>query len=188
MVGIMLAVLAVGCAIWVYLDATKHKIGKNKETGGFWNMSAGGWAAATLILWIVGFPAYLVKRGSLLKLGQQHPVEVRNRAPVLVVLAAGGAVLIGMQLANYASGSLPACDAPEVMRLAVQIVREAPLIKLSGIEVKGVTNGGEVDYDALGEKRLCRAILQTALGQEAIQYTVEWHDKAKGEIWVQIAQ
>ena len=53
-------------AVWVYFDAQNIGIRKGLVDG-FWNLGPLGWALATLLLWIVGFPAYLIKRGSLKK-------------------------------------------------------------------------------------------------------------------------
>jgi hypothetical protein len=56
-------IVVVVSAIWVYFDA--KNIGVRKELGsGFFNAGPGGWCAVTLLLWIIGFPAYLIKRGS----------------------------------------------------------------------------------------------------------------------------
>jgi hypothetical protein len=173
-------VVVVGSAVWVYLDATQHKIGGD--------VPAGVWATFVLLLWIIGLPAYLIQRHGLIEKAQQNPVEVKNRVPVPLVLCAIGAVGIGLVYMNYASGSLPACDNAQVMELAGQAVRNAPLVKLSGIQVKSVTDGGEASYDASAEKRTCRAMMETSLGQEVLKFTVEWHNKDKGEIFVQIVQ
>ena len=65
-------------AVWIYFDATKNKIGKT-EKGGLFNLSAGAWAVCNLLLWIIAFPAYLIKRSSLKTIAGEHPVEVKGR-------------------------------------------------------------------------------------------------------------
>ena len=56
--------VVIASAIWVYVDA--KNIGVRKDlVSGFWNLGAGSWCAATLLLWIVAFPCYLIKRTSL---------------------------------------------------------------------------------------------------------------------------
>lgn len=187
MLAIFLSVIITGTAIWVYLDATRNKIGKIANTGGMFNMSAGAWGTVTLLLWIVGFPAYLIKRSSLITLASKQPIEVGGRAVKSVVLAIVGGASIAFSAASYMSGSiLPSCNAPETISLAEQMIRNAPVIKLNGIQVKGISLPAEKSYDASANKRTCRAILTHALGEESIQYTVEWHDKAKGLISVEI--
>ena len=79
MVGTAIVAVIAVSAVWVYLDATGHRIGKIPDQGGFFNLSAGAWGAGTLLLWIVGFPAYLMKRGSLIARAKSHPIEVKGR-------------------------------------------------------------------------------------------------------------
>ncbi len=47
----MVTYLVLGCVLFVYLDATKNKIGKVPEVKRFTNMSAGMWATGTAMLW-----------------------------------------------------------------------------------------------------------------------------------------
>lgn len=68
--------LIIGSVFFVYFDATKNKIGKVAGEKGFANMSAGMWAFCTALLWIVAFPLYLFKRGSLKEKALTNPVEV----------------------------------------------------------------------------------------------------------------
>ena len=74
---IAVALVAIS-AVWVYLDATKNKIGKNPGEKGMFNMSAGAWGAATLGLWIVAFPSYLIKRSDLIEKAKENPVDVKG--------------------------------------------------------------------------------------------------------------
>ena len=67
MLGIIAITVVAITGIWVYLDATKNKIGKIKDNSGMFNMSAGEWAIVTMLLWIIAFPAYLIKRGDLIQ-------------------------------------------------------------------------------------------------------------------------
>ncbi|MFC6634023.1 hypothetical protein [Microbulbifer taiwanensis] len=74
----MLYLIVAASALWVYLDATKHRIGKTPE-GGFLNASAGGLAIATMLLWVVALPLYLINRNKLKKKAEEHPVTVKAR-------------------------------------------------------------------------------------------------------------
>jgi hypothetical protein len=56
--------IVIASAIWVYFDAKNIGVRKNLVSG-FWDLGPGGWSAVTLLLWIVGFPCYFIKRGSL---------------------------------------------------------------------------------------------------------------------------
>ena len=120
-------------------------------------------------------PAYLWLRASRLK----HP-PYYFWAWMLTFIAS-----IYVYSANI-GGAVPNCDSKEVVALAEKAIRDAPLIKLSGFQIKGISMPAERRYDARNESRLCRAMLSHALGEEAMQYTVEWHDKKKRTIWVQM--
>ena len=74
--SIIIAVVAVS-AVWVYLDATKNKIGKIPDGKGMFNMSAGAWCAVTLGLWIIGFPAYLINRGDMIEKTKETPIVLK---------------------------------------------------------------------------------------------------------------
>jgi len=106
MVGGLTVIAAVGSAFWVYFDATSHKIGKIPGDSGTFNMSAGGWAAVTLGLWIVGFPSYVLKRSSLLKRAKEHPVEPTSRVIGYLVLALVGIPWIAFAMAGAVARSV----------------------------------------------------------------------------------
>jgi hypothetical protein len=72
------AVVAVS-AVWIYLDATKNKIGKISYARSLFNISAGAWGVVTFGLWIIAFPAYLIKRNDLIRKAKENPIEVKNR-------------------------------------------------------------------------------------------------------------
>lgn len=66
----LVVMLIIGTAIWVLIDA--KTIGARKGlTKGFFDLSPFGWFVVTLLLWIVGFPAYLAKRGELKRLASE---------------------------------------------------------------------------------------------------------------------
>lgn len=51
-------------SLWVYFDA--KRIGARKGLlPGFGDMNPGGWFLVCLLLWIIGFPLYLIKRGKI---------------------------------------------------------------------------------------------------------------------------
>ena len=63
---IFLLIIA-GSSIWVYFDAKAIGVRKGLIKG-FTDMGPGGWFFASLLVWIVGFPAYLATRGKYKKL------------------------------------------------------------------------------------------------------------------------
>jgi len=51
-------------SIWVYFDA--KSIGARKDlVPGFFNLGPVGWALCSLLIWIIAFPAYLIKRSDI---------------------------------------------------------------------------------------------------------------------------
>ena len=100
MVNVIVIASIVACALWVYWDATGHRIGKIPGAGGAFNMSAGAWSIVTAMLWIVGFPSYLIQRSKLIERAREHPVEVGDRASKMVVLAIAGGLWVLVTLAG----------------------------------------------------------------------------------------
>jgi len=106
-------------SVWVYIDATNNKIGKIPEQKSFFNLHAGGWAVVTILLWIVAFPAYLIKRKSLIELAKEQPIEVSNPLPKTVALAVVGLL---MTLASYPFSPLvPSCSDSDSTALVIEI-------------------------------------------------------------------
>jgi len=48
-------------SIWVFFDAKKIGV-KKGQIKGLANMGPGGWFFACLLLWVIAFPLYLIKR------------------------------------------------------------------------------------------------------------------------------
>jgi hypothetical protein len=186
----MLSIAAVfivsATALFVYLDATSNRIGKVPGAGGLFNMSAGGWAVATLLIWLVAFPAYLIKRRALISQAAKCPIEPRRRMVKAAAIGLAGTAWVALAAIPYLEGSLPRCDSADVVALAEKIVRDALLVKMTGLEVKRLSFPVEQGYDRAAEARVCRGVLAHSQGEEQIQYSVEWHDQSKGLIWVRI--
>jgi len=64
----------IGTSIWVYFDSKSIGVKKGLNPG-FLDLGPIGWMLATLLLWIIAFPAYLGTRGKLKKLGQANQLE-----------------------------------------------------------------------------------------------------------------
>jgi hypothetical protein len=56
--------VVVATSVWVLIDANNIGVRKGLITG-MGDMSAGMWFVASLLLWIIAFPMYLIKRGDL---------------------------------------------------------------------------------------------------------------------------
>ena len=74
-------------AVWVAIDSSRLGFEKRDLTG-IAAMGPVGWTLCVLLIWIVGFPLYLVKRNHLKAMGQWrrqvgpgHPPAPRFRFP-----------------------------------------------------------------------------------------------------------
>jgi hypothetical protein len=95
MISVLMVTVVVASAVAIYLDTTGNKIGKQPGVKSFWNMSAGEWASMTLLLWILTFPVYVLKRSKLLAVAREAPIETLGRAGKTILLAAIGLIWIG---------------------------------------------------------------------------------------------
>ncbi|MBI1320209.1 MAG: hypothetical protein GC168_14875 [Candidatus Hydrogenedens sp.] len=98
----LMKLLVVGCAAWIYHDATKNKIGRIPGRAGWDNLPAGAWALGSLWLWLIAFPLYLVKRSELIQRAQEHP---REAAYVPVKLGIFALLFVGLLLQGLSGGS-----------------------------------------------------------------------------------
>jgi len=58
----LIIIVIVASSIWVYFDAKAIGVQKG-QIKGITDMGPGGWFCVSLLLWIVGFPAWLAMRG-----------------------------------------------------------------------------------------------------------------------------
>lgn len=77
----LLVVLIAGTSLWVLIDARSIGV-KKGQISGFFNMGPAGWFFSCLLLWIVGFPAYLAKRDEY-KRARRRPAEQPNALDAL---------------------------------------------------------------------------------------------------------
>jgi len=62
--GIVIFLVVIVTSIWVFIDANKIGARKGLITG-FADMGPVGWFFVCLLLWIIGFPLYLINRGKI---------------------------------------------------------------------------------------------------------------------------
>lgn len=65
MVRLVIALVTLATAVWVATDSSRLGARKGALGGGFLDMGPVGWFFACWLLWIVGFPCYLVARPRL---------------------------------------------------------------------------------------------------------------------------
>jgi hypothetical protein len=163
----------IATAILAYVEAKQLGMGTDgdRTPKGKKQSGPGSWALVILLLWIIGFPSYLYTRSRY---------GARN-----LLLPAIAVALVFLAAPFLAAPMLPAVDSPEVVQLAQRAITESPAFKLAGLAIT-IANPGEISYDRASQKRVARAELRTNLGTEVIYYTVEWQNRNKGIIWVQI--
>ena len=66
--GTIFAIFIIASIIWVAYDASKIGVKKDMISGMF-NMGIFGWVVACILVWIIFFPAYIIKRGEYIKAG-----------------------------------------------------------------------------------------------------------------------
>ena len=102
------------------------------------------------------------------------------------------ALLIFLALAGCSSSQVPKCDDPEVLTLANQALRNAPLIKAlenSKMKIGDFQNPGEVEYDSNKDHRVCRVQVKDTDGSEVwLKFKVSWHNKKESQIFVEFIQ
>lgn len=65
--------LVIGTSIWVFFDASSIGV-KKGQIKGLGDMGPVAWLFVCLLLWIVGFPLYLVKRGEFKRVNSR-PIQ-----------------------------------------------------------------------------------------------------------------
>ena len=79
MSGIMVFIV-VGTSIWVAFDASRIGV-KSGQLKGMFGMGPVGWFFCCLFLWIVCFPAYLVKRAELIAINSAETSPIAPADP-----------------------------------------------------------------------------------------------------------
>ncbi|MGH8396828.1 MAG: hypothetical protein ACRETA_01095 [Gammaproteobacteria bacterium] len=191
MINAIIVAVVVITAVWVYIDATKNKIGKIHGIKSVFNMSAGAWGVVTLLLWIIGFPAYLIKRSDLIDKAKENPVEAKGRAAKAIALSiVGVCVLVLIVYSANFSSSLPACNDADAQSLVGSIVNDMSIVKAAGAQFVSLKNISELGFNQDTQTRSCSATLVTSIGENDLQYSIKWSnaDKTKYYIEARIVQ
>ena len=178
--------IVVASAIWVYFDAARNRIGKIPGRRGMFNMSAGGWGFATLGLWIVALPAYLIQRKKLIAVARVTPIESKRmgwKAGALAIV--GGTWCLAVVAGQIASG-LPGCDDSNAKVVIGKIVNDLPVAKASGIEYVSVKDVSELGFNPQAQVRSCAGTLVTTAGEDGLQYAIKWSNTERREFYVQL--
>lgn len=183
MMDIFVMGLLMASAIWVCWDASNNKIGKTPSGRGMFNMSAGAWGLSVLLFWVVALPAYLMKRKTLIRLAESHPVISSHRLLKSLAIGLPGGLLIVLLWAL--PPDLPSCESSAAVSLLQEIVNDMPLAKRNGIHSLHLKNISEQKFNPEAQTRFCRGTLVTNVGEDEISYLIHWADQSQGEFYIQ---
>lgn len=105
--------VSIGTSIWVLIDAKSIGV-KRGQIQGIGNLGPWGWFFACLLLWIVVFPFYLVKRSEFKRINEesQHggirvasPQNTKNPPFITNNFAKKSAALIGLGILCFVGGT-----------------------------------------------------------------------------------
>ena len=187
MIGIVILVIIALCAIWVYLDASAHRIGDISEHRSNFNKSAMFWAIGTLFLWPYALPYYLRIRGQLIEAAAEHPIQEDWRflkVSCVTVVAAGfiatSVALPGLPDENH----LPSCSSQETLIKLSRTLDANSVAAMIDSDVVTVSGTSEIEYLADPMARVCSGLLVTANGESSVRYIVRWEDGSRQEFQV----
>ena len=79
MAGLIFLVVIAASAVWVYVDTSAHRVGNISEYEENFDKPALFWAIATLFLWPLALPYYLLRRRKLIEVAEKYPVQENLR-------------------------------------------------------------------------------------------------------------
>lgn len=84
-----------------------------------------------------------------------------------------------------ALSSLPECGSSNATALVGQIIEDMPMAKAAAVKYVTLKDVEERGFDEHDQIRSCAATLVTTAGEDGVQYSIKWNDKAKGEFYVE---
>ena len=186
--NIILSIIVTISALWVYIDASKNKIG-NSPQGGLLNVGAGGWwGVLCLLLWVVIFPLYLIKRSKLIAFAKANPAEPKNRNIKIGIFSFIAVITIWWNVFSTQE-NLPDCNDPQAVDTLKSALIDTPIYKMLGVNEIQITDISERP-STTEDKRICRASLHLGdnYGSQVIYFSIDWQNKETGEFWVQTIQ
>jgi len=186
--NIILSIIVTISALWVYIDASKNKIG-NSPQGGLLNVGgAGWWGVLCLLLWVVIFPLYLIKRSKLIAFAKANPAEPKNRNIKIGIFSFIAVITIWWNVFSTQE-NLPDCNDPQAVDTLKSALIDTPIYKMLGVNEIQITDISERP-STTEDKRICRASLHLGdnYGSQVIYFSIDWQNKETGEFWVQTIQ
>ncbi len=147
--GTVMLLIVIGTSLWVLYDAKKIGV-KKGQIKGLANMGPWGWFFATLLIWIVGFPLYITKRGEFKKVNSvfTRPSTMQTSVGMKVLKGFGlfagiiAAVVVITAIAAWWNNqnSVPSNSAPT-------IADTTPVIKTSALKILTDYHANEIAAD-----------------------------------------
>lgn len=187
MIGIVVLVIIALCAIFVYLDASANGIGDISEHRPNFNMSAMGWAIATLFLWPIAFPGYLRTRRRLIDAATDHRIQENQRFLKAsgVTLAGVGFIVVSVALPGLPTKiGLPSCGSSETLIQLSKTLDANSVATMTDSDIVNITGTMEIDYLSDPIARVCSGTLITLKGDSSVLYVVRWEDASKKKLEV----
>lgn len=175
-IDLAVGIIVLASSIWVMSDANKYKM------GGDGSISPNPYkiAFACLILWIVVFPYYLIKRSKFIQSAKEHPKHDTAGNGFKYVFFIAVCLVILMPFRTVFVSQLPACDDSAAVGVVQGLVAD------NYGDGFTFSNVGQKSYDSFSESRECR-IAWNRNGEEGVlNYSVEWYSDAKQQIYVQL--
>jgi hypothetical protein len=72
---VFIILVVIGTSFWVYFDAKSIGVKKGQNKGMF-DMGPLGWFFTSLLLWIIGFPAWLAMRSKYKEINAKNKKEM----------------------------------------------------------------------------------------------------------------
>jgi hypothetical protein len=115
--------------------------------------------------------------------GNASPAATARSARAPVAAAALAALLLAVAPA-CAGRTLPGCESKEVLDILLGI---PPLqaILASGAQF---SEPKEAAFDVKEPKRSCTGLISRGAQRRPIEYSVKWHDREKGQVWVSFTE
>lgn len=169
-------------ALWVYWDASGHKVGAIEAQGG--GFSAGNWGVAVLLIWVVAFPMYLIQRGKLVRAALEAPVDSIHRGRKAAAFGSIPLVLGGVCLVAFVSAkAIPGCADSRTLDIVSSILQRqittgAPSLQaVFDIEYTSVFSEG---YEENAKRWTCRAQVRVTPSKALTNLVLEELTAARG--------
>jgi hypothetical protein len=140
----IIAIIIIASIVWAYFDAKAIGVKKGMVKG-LADMNIGGWIGGMILLWIVVFPLYLIKRGGFKKRNNSQGLGVKKTltgAALLVV------IFIGINFLAGGRASAPSCNDDGTKNLVLSVANDTLKKQEKTIrELRSYENIGDARWD-----------------------------------------